>query len=265
MDTSYSEKAWFQASILLLAPIPILLFASMFDPRTLNDIGIWIKPLKFHISTTLHLLTFAVLVRFLPLKVRQSNWLAIVAAVSVAATLFEIFLIDMQATRGVHSHFNMSTERDGITYALMGVAAILLSLPALILGILFEFMPKSKILTPGLKIGVVLGLSIGFVLTIAIAGYMSTLKTGHWVNAPATDVGGIPIFGWTKQGGDLRVPHFFATHMMQLLPLAGWILDKLYKDNYRHSVAGVLVVCVLMVTVTLATLVQALNGVAFIG
>ena len=96
----------------------------------------------------------------------------------------------------------------------------------MILGVIFIRVPTTDTLTPGLKYGIVLGLTLGCIMTLLIAGYMSSLPGGHWVDAPATDHGGIPLVGWTKQGGDLRVPHFFATHMMQVLPLMGWFIDR---------------------------------------
>src|SRR5262249_53271058 len=47
----------------------------------------------------------------------------------------------------------------------------------------------------------------------------------HTVGAP--DGGpGLPLVGWSTVGGDLRVAHFLALHAMQLMPLAGWAIDR---------------------------------------
>ncbi len=258
------QQLWVQSSILILAFVPILLVAHGIDLRQYNDLGIWVKPLKFHVSVALHLLTFAVAVHYLPSKMKHSSWLLAIAVTSTVATLFEVFLIDMQAFRGVGSHFNLSSAFNITVYSLMGIAALLLTLPALILGLVFIRVPTTHTLTPGIKYGIVLGLIMGCVLTLTIAGYMSSLPTGHWVNAPATDQGGVPLVGWTKQGGDLRVPHFFATHLMQVLPLLGWVVDRQLSLSIRQAKVSIVTATVGGVTLTLFTLFQALAGIPFI-
>lgn len=258
------QQLWIQSSILILAFVPIFLVAHGIDLRQYNDLGIWVKPLKFHLSTALHLLTFAVVVHYLPTKMKQSRWLLIIAIISTVATLFELFLIDMQAFRGVGSHFNVTSEFNRSVYGLMGVAALMLTVPALILGLVFIRVPTTDTLTPGIKYGIVLGLTLGCIMTLIIAGYMSSLPSGHWVDAPATDKGGVPLVGWTKQGGDLRVPHFFATHLMQLLPLMGWLVDRqLSLPNIKAKIS-VIAATFSGVAITLFTLFQALTGIPLI-
>ena len=152
MNVSYAERAWYQTSILMLVFIPIIIVAMQLDSRTLNGISVWIKPLKFHASATLHILTFAVLIRFLPAKTHNALWLTLLAGVSVAAIIVEVIIIDFQAARGVPSHFNYNSHFDGMLYATMGIAALLLSSPALVLGIRFMFTDVSERLTPGINI-----------------------------------------------------------------------------------------------------------------
>ncbi|MGL4242404.1 MAG: hypothetical protein ACRCTI_14950, partial [Beijerinckiaceae bacterium] len=62
-------------------------------------------------------------------------------------------------------------------------------------------------------------------------------------------------------GGDLRVPHFFATHLAQALPVLGFIVDRLRLPARRWWIATGAAVGVLVVALTFA---QALAGRPFL-
>ncbi len=260
----FSERVWLQSAFLLLAAIPAILIAFQFDARMINDIPIWVKPLKFHVSTSLHLITLAVLVQFLSKDTRTSIWLGAVAVISAVAAVIELLIISGQAVRGVPSHFNFATSFDAIVYAMMGVGALLLIMPALVLGLRFLTAPVSEKLSPGLKLGAGLGLTIGFILTLVLAGYMSMRSGGHWVGGPQTDEGGVPIVGWSRQGGDLRVSHFIATHLMQVLPLVGYLGDKLFGVDSATPKRIVWIAAISGTALTIATFMQALAGQPFV-
>jgi len=261
---SFAERLWLQMGLFLLAVIPVTLAAWALDPRLFNGIPIWIKPLKFEVSTAVHLITLAVLARFLSDAARQSMWIKVVAVLSAVASL-EVYFVIVQAARGVGSHFNDSTVMDQIIYALMGVGALILIMPALVLGLRFLFAQNSDRLTPGLKLGAGLGLLLGFFLTVGLGGYMSFQPTGHWVDAPATDAGGVPVVGWTRQGGDLRVAHFFSTHLMQVLPFIGFVADRVLGVESAWPRRLVWLSAFAGVGIVIATFMQALAGQPFWG
>jgi hypothetical protein len=53
---------------------------------------------------------------------------------------------------------------------------------------------------------------------------------GHTVDA--SDGGeGIPGVGWSLHHGDLRVPHFFGLHALQILPFLGWLVSRKRKST----------------------------------
>ncbi|NHK29104.1 hypothetical protein FF098_014370 [Parvularcula flava] len=257
-----AERAWLQAALFLLALVPVTLVAGALDDRLLNDISVWVKPMKFHVSTAIHLLTLGILVRFLPDRTRGAAWLSGLALVSAGAAILEILVITVQAARGVASHFNNDTMIDSVIYGLMGIGVMLVILPTPIIGGRFLAAKTTDRLGGGLKLGTGLGLILGFILTLVIAGYMSMQPTGHWVDAPRTDLGGVPIVGWSRQGGDLRVPHFFATHLMQALPLVGYFADKLAGKRARVIVW---IAAIAGSVIAIATFMQALAGQPFIG
>jgi hypothetical protein len=76
-----------------------------------------------------------------------------------------------------------------------------------------------------------------------------------------TDAGGLLLFGWSRNGGDLRVPHFFATHIMQALPLLALTLDRIRPDRAR---VGIWIGALLSIALVGATFVQAASGRPFI-
>lgn len=72
-----------------------------------------------------------------------------------------------------------------------------------------------------------LGLVIGSVLTLIIASYLSSGETGYSIESNTENVMRLPIVSWYLNGEDLRIPHFFATHMMQFFPLYGlWLARR---------------------------------------
>ena len=81
----------------------------------------------------------------------------------------------------------------------------------------------------GLWLSAVLGHIVGSVVTLFVTAPLAPNAIdgpGHWVGGLRTDATGLPIFGWPTTGEDLRVPHFFATHSLQVLPLVEWIADR---------------------------------------
>ena len=57
------------------------------------------------------------------------------------------------------------------------------------------------------------------ILTL-IVGFTLGGMGSHWIGGDQTDATGLPLFGWSTTGGDLRAAHFAGLHLMQVLPFA---------------------------------------------
>lgn len=224
---------WWQGTLLLTGFLALSALLYLFDKSLLADELLWAKPIKFEVSVIIHFLTLAVLASLLrPARRNGIAWRSMSYAV-IAAGIFEVMYIFLQAARGRESHFNKTTVVESIMYGFMGLGAVILVLGSFYLGWLLyrEYQPKRN--NP-LLLSSALGLTVGSVLTLIIASYMSSQPDN--IIIASSDVIRVPLFGWYLNGQDLRVPHFFATHLMQLLPLYGlWLSRKEHASGGKHE------------------------------
>lgn len=195
-----------------LAALP-LLAAFGLDDRLFQDDNVWLKPLKFHLALTVYTGTLAFYAMLLPAGTFTSRRWRIYIGVVTLCILAELLWIGGAAALGTASHFNR-TGVLGVIYPLMGVAAVTLTSLTLAMGIVFWRHRADPLM---LSVGV--GLILTFLMTVPIAGTMSS-GTGHLVGTPVTGAR-FPLMGWSLEVGDLRLPHFLATHAMHVVPLAG--------------------------------------------
>lgn len=248
----------FGAAVVLLLSMAPLAAALLLDSRTVNDIDVWIKPLKFAASLSLYFATLAWFWAYLPAV--RGRFLDRFAVLSVGLVVFEMGYIILQSARGVGSHFNTATPIEALMFTLMGIAALVITALPLAAGVAVARAPASD-LAPAYRLSVVVGLVLTTLLG-AGAGIAISLNGGHWVAAAHTDLGGFPVFGWTRQGGDLRVAHFFGLHAMQILPLAGWLIARRRRPEATRLVW---LVAAGFTALTVWTLVEALMGRPFLG
>jgi hypothetical protein len=243
LDNDYITQVLTMSCLFLFALTLLMLPAYYFDARVLNFSPIWAKPIKFSLSLGLHFLTLALLAQQLDRQRRTGVILMVFTYLAVASMLFEQLYISVQAARGRASHFNGSTDFEAIMYGLMGFGAVNLILVSFVLGLLiYKYGDKTL---PGLRLGSILGLTIGSVLTLIYAMTMARAPAHSHLVGEVINHAKIPIVGWSREVGDLRIPHFIATHMMQVLPLLGLVLDKL-KWSSRTLVSLVTIILVVM-------------------
>lgn len=213
----------FWVGLAMLAMSMLTLALTLADARQFQGVSVWSKPWKFQVSTGSYLLTLALFMVWLPRSALQTRTASYVVWVAVASGIFEVAYVSMQGALGQGSHFNLSSRFHAWMYSLMGVGAVLLTSAALALGVLIARTQDYK-LAPALKLAIVLGLIATFLLGTGFGGYLSAQPSGHWVGGALTDAGGLPVFNWSRNGGDLRVAHFFGIHAMHFIPAFGAML-----------------------------------------
>ena len=195
-----------------LAALP-LMAAYGLDGRTFQGDGIWLKPLKFHLALVVYTGTLALFAMLLPEGTFASRRWRVYIGIVALCILAELLWIGGAAALGTASHFNQ-TGVWGPLYTLMGAAAVTLTSLSLAMGLVFWRHRSDPLL-----LSIAVGLVLTFLLTVPIAGTMSS-GTSHVVGTPVTGAR-LPFFGWSAEVGDLRLPHFLATHAMHVVPLAG--------------------------------------------
>jgi len=192
------------------------------------------KPAKFGISTALYTATLACLFGHITVWPRFKRAMGLVIA---AVVIVEVSIIDTQAARGVTSHFNVRTPLDASLFAVMSGAILMLLLANI--GILVALF-RQKFTDPAwgwaLRLGLlitILGASLGGLMTRPTHAQKELLQRHEHVTAVgahtvgARDGGpGIPVLHWSSQHGDLRIPHFFGLHGIQIIPLFAWLIRR---------------------------------------
>jgi hypothetical protein len=249
---------WGMAAVMALLMAPTLVAYGL-DSRTVNGIDVWTKPLKFEFSLVFFFGTLAWFWGYLPAERTRGRILNAYALASAALIFLEVAYMIIQSARGVASHFNQSTPLEAVLFALMGIAAVIFTLFPVALGVTLARSGHLD-LAPAFRLSVILGLILTFVLG-GVAALFIVGNGGHWVSAPHTDAGGFPVFGWTRQGGDLRVAHFLGIHAMQILPLAGWFIARA-----RPNATGLVwLAAAALSALTVYALIEALSGEPFLG
>lgn len=244
---------------LTLSLLPTLA-AMQIDDRLFHGESIWVKPVKFQIALAIYVLTLAFYARWLPPAMRQARLFRIYLGIVAAAIIGEVLWIGGAAALGTASHFNTSSPVWEVLYGVMGVFAVTLTSAALVFGIAIWRNRASGLAGP-LHLAVALGLVLTFVLTVPVAGYMSSTP-GHFVGTPADWDRGLPLLGWSRSAGDLRVAHFLATHALHGIPLAGLIAVLTLPDATARR--AVLLASAGYAALVVATFVQALAGQPFL-
>jgi len=239
--------------LMLMAVLLILL---PFDTVQVGGRYRLIKPLNFSMSMAMYLATVVVLLDYL----RASMWWKKVISWGVSiCVLTAITCITMQAARGTSSHFNNSTPFDSAVSLLMDIVDPLNSAFVLVL-LIFALQSRYNV-SRSSQLGIVFGILL-FLAGSVIGGVM--VAHGQSVVGVAPGGPGLPVVNWSTKGGDFRVAHFLGIHALQVLPIAGWIIDRLKDLRGRAKPTAVVSVSAGYVVLMGFVFMQAMNCVPIV-
>lgn len=167
----------------------------------------WRKPILFGISGGLTALSMGWAWAQLPRR-WADHWLA---AATAWALLVEVALIDLQAWRGVASHFNRSTPLDSFLYDAMGGLILFVTLVSIDLTV--RFFTQRTPLEPDMLLAARAGLVLlvwSCLLGIWISVY-GDIRMAAGQSPEVYGAAGVPKF-----------PHGAVIHALQWLPLLAW-------------------------------------------
>ena len=253
--------------LLMLAALAAALAGLWLDPRIITGAPAWLKPAKFAASTAIYTLTLAWIFTYLHDWTRTRR---IVGRTTAAILVGEVGLIYVQAWRGTTSHFNVGTALDAVVFAVMGIGILIQMLASVAVAVAlwrqrFDDVAIGWALRLGLTISII-GASTGGLMTRPTAAQLAEARATHHMSvAGAHTVGaadggpGLPGTGWSRDHGDLRVPHFFGLHAMQALPLIALLAGRRRASDARR-VRLTLVAAASYAALFVVLLVQALQG-----
>ncbi|MFI9817533.1 hypothetical protein [Saccharothrix variisporea] len=230
-------KSWHRPSLWVAVAMAVLtlipLAGLVFDDRVLNGEPLWLKPFKFGLSLTIYAATLSWM---LSLPHKGKRWTSGLATFITVILFADVALVGIQAARGTFSHFN-SVKGDPVNQVvqfMFGTSIPLMFLANIVLAIFLSVQklgdrPTTWAIRSGLYLAI-LGMASGYLMVFQgkskrsvvtdATGHDIKLHGGHAVGVP--DGGpGMPVTTWSTTGGDLRIPHFFGMHGLQVLILLG--------------------------------------------
>ena len=237
------------------------------DPRIITGVPAWLKPFKFAVSTAVYSLTLAWIFGWL------SDWprvRRVVGSTTGVVFVLEVAIIDLQAWRGTTSHFNASTPLDRTLFIVMGSAILLQTLVSVAVAVaLWRQRFAERSLGWALRLGMtltILGAMTGALMTRPTPAQLERARAGERITtAGAHTVGaadggpGVPMIGWSRDHGDLRVPHFIGLHAIQALALIAVGLRR-WRRPEAVRVRAVLIAAASYVSLFILLLWEALQG-----
>jgi len=181
--------------IVMLVAFAASAIAVAVDPTEILGAPRWLKPAKFAISSAVYAFTLAWIFTWLPDRRRLT---AIVGGITAVVLALEVGIIDLQAARGLTSHFNMATALDATLFSIMGLAIVVLWVSAMVLTVaLFRQRFEDASFGWALRLGMlltVIGQGTGALMTMPSDANLRTARSSglpvsgaHTIGAPDGD------------------------------------------------------------------------------
>lgn len=213
---SWASKCLMVYGSLMWIACGLTYLLSLNDARTLREVGVWVKPMKFMAATALLAWTTVWVTHLANAAITQGQAYVGICVLLVVTSLFEVAYITYQAAHGSASHYNTGDPWHAMLFGLMAIAAVGLTASQ---GWLAWEIWKARDTSP-LSVtawGVITGLTLTFVLS-TISGF---LLGGN--QPPAGP--GLSVVGWHLYK-DIRPSHFLGVHAQQLIPLWAILVDR---------------------------------------
>ncbi|HEX2167936.1 MAG TPA: hypothetical protein VHG09_11950 [Longimicrobiales bacterium] len=257
--------------VLMLFVAGLSLVGVFADPRVITGAPAWLKPFKFAVSTAIYSLTLAWIFTNLTDWPRMRR---IVGWTTAIVFILEVGLIDIQAWRGTTSHFNVATTFDRVLFGVMGTAIVMQTFVSVAVAVaLWRQRFTDRVLGWALRFGMILtiaGAMTGPLMTRPTAEQLAHARAGGAMTIVGShSVGGgdggpgVPVTGWSREHGDVRVAHFVGLHALQVLALIALALRG-WRRRETVRVRMMVLATVSYATLFLLLLWEALRGRSFV-
>jgi hypothetical protein len=266
-----TDAALIGSSVMMVGALAFAVSGLVLDPRTIGGMPAWMKPAKFAVSTLIYMVTLTWIFTYLPAWAKMRR---LVGRSTAAILVLEVAIVYLQAWRGTTSHFNVATPMDALLFGAMGVAILIQTLLSVAVAVALWRQPfEDRALGWALRLGLlisIVGASTGGLMVQPTSAQRAEARVthalpisgAHTVGAPDGDPG-LAGVGWSRDHGDLRVPHFLGLHAIQMLPLVVWLAGRRsLPDPVRVRLTFVIAASYFSLFAILLS--QALRGQAFL-
>jgi len=228
LDLTLAGQFMWASIALCAAWFGICVIGRLVDRRTLYGENVWVKPMRFSSSLGIHYATFAVVLTWLSPQLQSAGWMSWMAGIMAVSLAYMAAFIGGTAALGISSHFNDSSPVLRKLELTMAVLAAVVTAPMAVLGWIV-LTDEGFALSRTVQHASAAGLIFGTVMTFVAAYHLGVRQGPFFGDKPARERR-MQVTDWSLDRGDLRVAHFFATHMMQVTPvvalLAVWLLPE---------------------------------------